>query len=234
MVNEISTRKEILTKTSEKINKIFNESIETSQIKLNEVFDYFDLIKNWFDLLNNYDASVVLDEASYSLLSSIHIAFSGFYREAYLSLRCTLESASYFIFFVDNNYSFLKWKKNIININWSSLKNEEKGVLSKKYLMLFDKKANVAKLLDEVENIYRICSEYVHGKYDFMFIKKFNKISFNKQSLQEFLDIYMNTVRVINSLMCIRFNKKVSYIKTEYKEIVVNECKRYNINYLEE
>ncbi|MHC1682280.1 MAG: hypothetical protein AB6733_04945 [Clostridiaceae bacterium] len=234
MVNEISFKKEILLETYEKISDNFKKSIDCNELILNEAFEYFGLLKNWCVTLEHYEANVVLYETNYSILSSMHIAFSGFYREAYLSLRSALESACYFIFFVDNNYSYLKWKENIIDINWSNLKDADNGILSEKYLNIFDNKADIFKLLNEINSKYRICSEYVHGKYNYMFMNKFSKISFDDKNLLEFLQIFLNISRLINSLLLIRFNNYVGNINSDYRDLIINDCKRYGISYQED
>ena len=234
--NIVSTKKEVLLKISQKINDVFRESLDDPNINtnINVALDNFDLINNWCELLKHHDANVVLQEASYRMLSSMHIALSGFYREAYLSLRSALESACYFIYFVDNNYAYLKWKKNIIDINWSNLKEEESGILANKYLKLHGGDFYIEKLLNDINDIYRICSEYVHGKYDYMFINKFSRIQYNSEGLEEFFNIYLRVAKVIIFLISIRFKERRIDIKKDYKSIIEDELRRYGYKFTEE
>ena len=117
------------------------------------------------------DTTKVLEEAIWDMFSSTYFSASGLYRSSSMALRSALELGLAYIYFIYHNYDYLLWKENKFDLNWSRIKDESNGIVSKPYILFFceslgEEKAN--KICDETREIYRICSEYVHGKYAFM------------------------------------------------------------------
>ena len=102
-----------------------------------EMLHYLEMLNLWSNKLDSYEPKAVLKEVCYDLLSSLYIAAQGMYRNAYICLRSALELGMSFIYFIDRNYEYLLWKANDYDMKWSTLKDNENGLLSKKYLSLF-------------------------------------------------------------------------------------------------
>jgi hypothetical protein len=149
------------------------------------------------------DTTKVLEEAIWDMFSSIYFSASGLYRSSFMSLRSALELGLAYIYFCDNNYNYLLWKDNKFDLSWSNIKDESKGIVSKPYILFFceslgEDKAN--KICDETNEIYRICSEYVHGKYAFMHTVDVKRVEYSPEELKNYSEIFTRVSRIITTL----------------------------------
>ncbi|MGD2406309.1 hypothetical protein D9R10_08985 [Bacillus velezensis] len=195
-----------------------------------EMLHYLEMLNLWSSKLEAYNSNIVLQEVCYDLLSSLYIAAQGMYRNAYICLRSALELGMSFIYFIDRNYEYLLWKENDYDMKWSTLKDNEKGLLSKKYFSLFLGKDSIQidDLIEQFKSVYRECSEYVHGKYKYMHTIEEQKIHYQEEKLETWSVMFIDITKLLNILFTIRFNeyansfsydKKISLkeILTDYK-----------------
>lgn len=203
-----------------------NYTIENNPQSLSEMIIYLDLLDSWVAETNDLEANIVLKEVCYDLLTSLFIVSNGMYRNGYINLRSALELGLSFIYFVDNNYDFLLWQKNEYDMKWATLKNYENGIVSKKYLTLFNNKVDLDELINITENIYRQCSEYVHGKYEYMHTKiNEQNIIYNKENFDIWSQMFLMVVKILIVFIGIRFNNKIEKLE-EDKKILMDEIIR--------
>jgi hypothetical protein len=93
------------------------------------------------------DTTKVLEEAIWDMFISIYFSASGLYRSSFMALRSALELGLAYIYFYDNNYNYLLWKNNKFDLNWSSIKDESKGIISKQYILFFCESLGEKKLI---------------------------------------------------------------------------------------
>lgn len=113
---------------------------------------------------NRYEYTVykqAIDEGK----NAIFLLSTGSYRNAYSSLRLFFELNLAAIDFSTNQRLFLAWKIGRDDIYWSRLSDPEEGVLSKNFCNLFpiDLSEHAKSYRTMATNVYRECSEYVHG-----------------------------------------------------------------------
>jgi hypothetical protein len=178
------------------------------------------------------DTTKVLEEAIWDMFSSIYLSASGLYRSSFMALRSALELGLAYVYFYDNNYNYLLWKNNKFDLNWSSIKEESKGIISKQYILFFceslgEEKAN--KICDETKEIYRICSEYVHGKYAFMHTVDVKQVEYAQEELRIYSGIFTRVARIITTLLILRFglasfdedvNEQIKELLSDYPEVL--------------
>lgn len=211
---------------TDSLRKNINYTIENNPQSLSEMIIYLDLLDSWVVETNELEANIVLKEVCYDLLTSLFIVSNGMYRNGYISLRSALELGLSFIYFVDNNYDFLLWQKNEYDMKWATLKNYENGVVSKKYLALFNNQVDLEVLINITENTYRECSEYVHGKYEYMHTKiNEQNIIYNKENFEVWSQMFLMVVKILIVFIGIRFNNKIEKLE-EDKKIVMDEIIR--------
>lgn len=216
----------IMKDMTDSLRKNINYTIENNPQSLSEMIIYLDLLDSWVVETNDLEANIVLKEVCYDLLTSLFIVSNGMYRNGYISLRSALELGLSFIYFVDNNYDFLLWQKNEYDMKWATLKNYENGVVSKKYLALFNNQVDLEVLINITENTYRECSEYVHGKYEYMHTKiNEQNIIYNKENFEVWSQMFLMVVKILIVFIGIRFNNKIEKLE-EDKKIVMDEIIR--------
>lgn len=155
------------------------------------------------------EALSVLDEVIWDMFSSIYLAASGLYRTSFMALRSALELGLSFLYFHDHNYQYLLWKKNLYDMQWSKLNDLQEGVVTKSYLIFFCEKLGESKaerICKEIKELYRICSEYVHGKFVYMHTINNIEIQFSSADLEEWHSIFRRVACILITMILLRFD----------------------------
>lgn len=210
-----------------KLNNNISVSIQENGKKLDEISLNIELLEEITSHIDN-DVHVILKEVIHDLVSGLYSGLQSLYRNAYISLRSGIELSLAYVYFLDHNYEYLFWKQDKYDVKWSILESEEVGVLSKKYLSLFCE--------DEFENlflvcrqIYRDCSQFVHGKYEYMYTVKNQVVDYNKNIFIDFLNMLYKLTNVVISLLLIRHSNSNLNIDETYKNIVEQNLKRLQL-----
>ena len=182
------------------------------------------------DKIINDDVKTIFNEFCYDLFISVHLAINGIYRNSNASLRSACELALGFFYFKDYNYHFEKWKMKSFDLTWTLLVDEENGILSTKYLNRNGNFSKSADLIEDYKNIYRECSEYVHGKYSYMQTLKSTKIIYNKELFNDFYLLFKRLTTCIFSVYAIRFEQELSTITEDNLEFINEKLKKYSLN----
>jgi hypothetical protein len=210
---------QLLLTTSEDLSKNIRTHAGECKDLISVMISRLNLLDYWTEvLLKETTTVVILKEVSYDLLSSIYISTNGMYRNAYISLRSAIELGVSFFYFTDHNYDFLDWKRNKFDMTWTRLNDYDKGVLSKRYLNLFNEQFNSEEFIDTVKEVYRECSEYVHGKYEYMHSLKSAKIIFDKETFMSWGSMFIKVIDIILILLSVRFKDRLKLIEQDYIE----------------
>lgn len=204
-----------------------SKSIKENDKKLSEISLNIELIEEITSHIDN-DTQIILKEIIHDLISGLYSGLQALYRNAYISLRSGIELSLTYVYFLDHNYEYLFWKQDKYDVKWSVLENEEKGVLNEKYLALFcDDKFE--KLFSLCRKIYRDCSQFVHGKYEYMYTVKHQVIDYDKDTLIEFLNMFYDLTNIIIALLLIRHSNLNLGIDETYKGIIEKNLKKLQL-----
>lgn len=213
--NEIITSIEVIKSISVQLNKNVAVSMKEKPEIFSDLMQYIDVLYYFRTKLKGIEQSIILDEINHDMLCSINNAANGMYRVANSCIRSAIELGIGFLYFVDNNFKFLLWKKNKFDIKWSALLDEENGVITHKYLSLFCDSEKLSEFITEVRDAYKESSEYVHGKYNYMHSLDGTTIKYNEDQLIKWSDTFRNAAQILCILLTIRFNDKVIYFQYE-------------------
>lgn len=216
------TADKLLMMTAKDLSENIAKHVEECPERISTMIGHLNLLDFWSENLVDTPTNVILQEIGYDLLSSIYICTNGMYRNAYISLRSAIELGMGFFYFTDHNYDFLEWQRNKFDLTWSRLNDYEKGVLSKKYLSIFNEKFNSEVYIELVSEIYRECSEYVHGKYAYMHSIESQRIIFNKEKFINWSDMFIKLTEMILILLTVRFKGKLVMLN-EYQLESIND-----------
>lgn len=167
----------------------------------------------------------LLKEITHDAFASIYFCLQGFYRQSYISLRCILEMGISLFKFKDNNYAYLLWKNNKRDIIWSEFNKENDGILINQYWELF-LEGDFRTFNSAINSCYRECSEYVHGKDEYLKQLKDFQVKYNK----DICDNILKMCKAILSLLIVgtsirfgnhpdEFTNRVNALLTEYEVI---------------
>lgn len=204
-----------------------SKTLEKNESELRKLFLNVEIIEEIINCLED-EKIIILKEIVHDLISSMYSGLQSLYRNAYISLRSAIELAVGYIYFVDHNYDYLLWKKDKYDVKWSVLNNEEVGVLSVKYLSLFSED-EFGELFSLCTDIYRACSQFVHGKYEYMHSVKYQYVKYDENTFNDFKEMFYKLTEVIISLLLIRFQDYNLNINELYKSNIDEILKRMQL-----
>lgn len=210
-----------------KLDDNISKSIKENEKKISEIILNIEIIEEITNHIDN-DIQIILNEIIHDLISGLYSGLQALYRNAYISLRSGIELSLTYVYFLDHNYEYLFWKQDKYDVKWSVLENGETGVLNKKYLALFcdDEFENLFSLCRKV---YRDCSQFVHGKYEYMHTVKHHIIDYDKNTLVELLNMIYDLSNIVIALLLIRHSNFDLDIDETYKSIIEKNLKRLQL-----
>lgn len=196
------------TKINESCQKVFKETMQNPG-KLGIVHDLSSSLYEWAESVESSEEKELLENVGNQIEASALNVTTGLYRQAFYSLRLALELLLATIYFSVNKLDYMEWINGNGDIYWSKIKDEDNGVLSKRFV-----KAYFPELLENQEEystktvtLYRKLSEYVHGNYETW--QKKGPVIIQKQELFEEYLSYVNTFKDISTFYLI-----CRYLKT--------------------
>jgi len=130
----------------------------------------------------------------------------GQYRQAYMSLRLSLELLLGSVQYSANEFTLRLWLKGSHDLVWASLISVENGVFSKSFVDAFyEELADYARQYGAItERIYRECSEFVHGNAHTHSTES-GKVVFQDQVFQEWHGTAKSFRLVTSFALCARY-----------------------------
>lgn len=193
------------------MHNLTKEHFENHDKEVIELYSLLECFSNFKAIYSDIESNIILDEVQADLFSSIYLSNKGMYRNAFISLRSSLELGIGYLYFIDNNLDYIKWTQNKFDLSWSRLNDENYGVLRVEYFNLFYKNENLKdaynNLIKKCKTNYRICSEYTHGKYGFMKTNLTSEFKYSQYDYSNYIGAFKEIVSCLIVLQAIRFNK---------------------------
>lgn len=207
----MNTNSDALIKVIDTLKENFIKSQEEKLNETNEILDKLELMEQIYNSMNENQAKTVFKEAQSDLFSSMVFCFQGYYRQAYICLRSSIELILSFLYYYDNHYDFILWKNDCIDMTWSQLTNPEKGVFNSKYLSLkYGERINIEKCLQKFKDLYHLTSQYVHGKYEYMQRLLNDKIEYSEELISDFFKTSISIIEIEILILYIRFKDDIN------------------------
>jgi hypothetical protein len=178
-------------------------------------------------LYTRVGTTVIKYSAGEIQLSALSLAY-GLYRQAFTSLRLSLELSLSSIFFSTNELQFREWEQGKGDIYWSQLidatSDTNSGIFSKRYAKAFF--PELENIVLEYNNLaketYRNLSEFVHGNSYTREIS-ISSIGFNEVLFNAWTSNFEKVSRIISFGLTLRFLKtlntnEVNSLKTHLQE----------------
>ena len=147
---------------------------------------------------------VIKDEVIFDINNSLIRAYMGYYREAHKELRSSLELAYILFRFTNDYFSFMLWSNGIVDMSFSKLNTGVESIY--KYIEIV--RGSNGGISDgysrNASKIYRNCSEYVHGKYEFMQQIQSPRLEFSEDNFKSFMCLFTETIDIIEYIFDIQ------------------------------
>lgn len=203
----MNTNEEALSNIMDILKETCLKSFSDNKSKINDSLYRLELINKISIILEKDATNEVLAEVQNDLLNSLVFSLQGYYRQAYMCLRSSLELLLSFLYYFDNRYDFILWKHDRIDMTWNHLISSEKGALNQQFLnLVYGSNLNIESLKERIIQLYRLTSQYVHGKYAYMQKTITDKIEYSKNQAVQYLDIGEDIQQITILLLYIRFH----------------------------
>ena len=207
----MNTNNEALNEVINVLKTNFINSQAQKQSETNEMINSLELMELIYNSIPESATKTVFMEARSDLMNSMIFCFQGFYRQANICLRSSIELIISFLYYYDNQYDFVLWKNDCIDMTWSQLTNKDKGVFNSKFLsIVFESPLSIDKCLSEIQRMYHLTSQYVHGKYEYMQQRLSDKIVYSESLINDFFASSKIIIELEITLLYIRFIKYIT------------------------
>lgn len=191
-----------------------NNIKSTFELKNVEHFSYSNKISDLNRKLNNIivdqKLNVIKDEVIFDINNSLIRAYMGYYREAHKELRSSLELAYILFRFTNDYFSFMLWSNGIIDMSFSKLNTGDESIYQYIELIRGDNVGRSETNSRNARDIYRKCSEYVHGKYEFMQQIQSPRLEFSEDRFKSFICLFIDTIDIIEYIFNIQESELIN------------------------
>lgn len=200
--------KEYFSKLNEESQSIFKKSILAND-QLGRAHHFASCIYEFSEYIPDPLEKGMFITVSTQLESATLNLTLGMYRQAFASLRLALEMGLGATHFSVHKMELNEWLDGRADIKWSSLVDEDNGVLSKRFSNAFFRELSteMSSYRSKAISTYRKLSEFVHGNNE-TWVKSGLKITYNK----DLFDAYFTHLTAVSEIII--FIATCRYIKT--------------------
>lgn len=207
---EHMTNYETLLKINDKSREHIKKLYNSGKLDLiNECISYTEDLNIWISRCGNFSKYLLVKEAQDECIKSIIMCSHGFYKEAIITLRQFLEHMLFAILLSTNDYKYRLWKIGQFDMSWTQIVDGQNGVFGKEYIRVYAKDINDERsieLLTIAKNVYRECSEFVHGNYEKLNLLTEN-MDYDEKILNTYAEYFSNIKYLVSMALLIRFRE---------------------------
>ena len=222
-MSPVKTVNEELIQVADKLKENVSETEKEQKQNINHCIAELHLIDDICQCIPESDTLSVLDEVQNDLFNSVIFACQGFYRNAHICLRSSLELTFSFIYYYDHHYDYVLWKKDYIDTKWSDLMSPDTWNLNKKFYSIIlncdTEKLKFDKFIDRIKYLYHSSSQSVHGKYEYMQTKLSNDNTYDPKLFDSYYKQFEGITEVLKSIIYLRFKNEIDIDPDEIKEL---------------
>jgi hypothetical protein len=221
-----------LSELNTKSQSIFKRSLKF-QNDLGKSHHFSACVYEFTENIHDAAEKKILNTVSSQLETATLNATLGMYRQAFSSLRLALEMGLGAANFSVNKIELHEWLDGRADIKWSSVIDEDNGVLSVRFSNAFFQEfsADIASYRNKTVTIYRKLSEYVHGNNE-TWLKSGLELHYNEDLLKSYFKSIEEVAEVILYVLCCRYLKSLSQGAVDSLQFIPEEMN--HISYIRE
>ena len=147
---------------------IMKESLQLNNRKIHSTSaSFIDDLEIWITFNDKTNEEIIYKEAVSEYRAMLLFWSMGLYKYSFMALRGYFELMLFGIQLSTNELNFRLWKQSELDIYWSQIIDEEKGIFSEQFVKAFQPLflENVKPMRLLAKKVYRECSEYIHSNY---------------------------------------------------------------------
>ena len=167
---------------------------------IDKQFVFLKDLEQWIQCCGDFASYELVIEANGECLRSLILCMQGYYKDAFIGLRQFMEHMLFAIDLSTNDFKYRKWKRGKEDMVWSKIVDKDQGIFSVEFLKTYAADVDEERSIEFhtiAKNIYRECSEYVHGNYE-----KLENLSYGLKYSEESIETYLNMCDSIRYLIC--------------------------------
>jgi hypothetical protein len=214
---------EYLTRLHKESESILTNSLE-SRDELGKSHHFAACIYEFSETLVDQAEKDILRTVSSQMESATLCASIGMYRQAFTSLRLAFEMGLGSAYFSVHKLELQEWVTGKGDIKWSSLVDENTGVISKRFANAFfsEFSEDVTTYRNKAIDIYRELSEFVHGNKETWTNSKI-ELAFDNQRLSYYFECIGRVYEVLLFVLSCRYLKSLPATTIESLEFIQDE-----------
>lgn len=179
-------------------------------VDFNQCLLFVDDLKIWIECLTDIPQSILLSSSLNECATANLLCSQGLYKHAMISLRLCLEHCLFAIYLSSNDFYFRRWKSGLEDMKWATITDTNLGIFGKTFIRAYapEFEPRSQELVGIASNVYRECSEYIHGNYT-----KLNCLpeqnEFNKKMLSRYIECYQSISYLLSVALVIRFKEVI-------------------------
>lgn len=202
---------------------IFTETISEKE-KLGTLHHLSSCVYEYAECLHDPQEKEILVTVSAQLESANLNVVLGLYRQAFSSLRLAFEMGLAAMYFSVNKLELHEWLDGRSDIKWSSLVDEDNGVLSKRFAKAFFSECSehIVDYRGKATTVYRKLSEYVHGNNE-TWENSGLELGYNVTLLELYCEYFTSVSKVILFAAVCRYAKQFNESTRESLQFIPEE-----------
>jgi len=223
------TAEQYIRKVNEKVQSLFDSSLVQNSETLNIGIDFSKSIQIWLDVIPEDSYKILISNSIQSLEIALLSQTYCLYRNAFSSLRLSLEMLFGGIYFSTTLLDFIEWSKSSKDLNWATINDSNNGVLSHRFYNAFfiEAKEDCEEYFTKAKELYRELSEYVHGNQH-TWITDSEALKIEETEIQLFLKCLKSFYEISIFTLCLRYLKIIDKHQLEKVEPLIIQ----NLNHI--
>jgi len=189
---------------------VLDETFASPQAKVViEAHQFLDDLQTWCLILQTRRECFLLEIASVEFQMALVALVIGNYRQAFMSLRFTLETSLAAIKLSTSLVDLALWRRGQRDIYWANIVDENLGVFSVDFVRaFFEELSPEAKHINGLaQSVYRQCSEFVHGNPSAQIPKS---LTFIEHSITGWGEAFKSTRYILMFALALRYMRELS------------------------
>ena len=198
------TLQKICERAKENID-LLNSSGELNA--LSKCIAFSDDLHEWISHCDNLKDYILVKESETECVNSIYMCAQGFYKEAIMTMRQFFEHMLFALLLSSNDYRYRLWQIGQYDMSWTQIVDDQNGIFGKSFITVYAKdldETRSVELLTIAKNVYRECSEYVHGNFEKLSTLPENLL-FDKEAVKRYIKYFESIQYLICMALFIRY-----------------------------
>lgn len=194
------------------INDIAKKNIELLETsgnidKIGKCITFVDDLSLWISKCDEFSDYLLVKKSQTEFTNSIFMCTQGFYKEAITTIRQCLEHMLFAIMLSTSDYHYRQWRAGQYDMSWAQIMDANSGVFGKQFISLYNTDLGEDKSIELIaiaKNVYRECSEFVHGNFEKLKILV-DTLTYNETMFQMYINYFSSIQYVLSMALFIRF-----------------------------